>query len=451
MAKTVFICQGCGYRSPKWLGRCPECGEWNSFLEEVAEERREPIPLVKGGEPKRYSEIVDEREQWIKTEISEFDRVLGGGLVPGSLILIGGEPGIGKSTLMLEVAERMSRISPPVLYVSGEESEKQVKLRGERLSLSPGDLYFFAETCLERILEEIERLSPRMVVIDSIQTIFSLRFDSPPGTVSQIREAANRFLLLSKERGISIFLIGHITKEGTIAGPKALEHIVDTVLYFEGERYYAHRLLRAVKNRFGPTNELGIFEMGERGLIPVPKPSEFFLSGRKPDVSGSTILCSIEGSRPLLVEVQALVSAAVFTNPRRMVVGLDPSRVFLILAVLEKRMGFRILANDIYINVVGGVMVTEPAADLAVALALSSSVKNKPLPPDLVCFGEVGLTGEVRGVAQASRRLKEIASLGFSRVVLPQVNLPSAKEGLSKLDLELTGVSTLSQAISLLF
>jgi DNA repair protein RadA/Sms len=451
LAKTVYICQGCGYRSSKWLGRCPECEEWNSFLEESIDPRKVSLVPLSQGEPRRYSDIERDESERIKTGISEFDRVVGGGIVVGSLVLIGGEPGIGKSTLMLQVAERMSRLSPPVLYVSGEESEAQVKLRGDRLSLSPGELYFFAETCLERVLEEIERLSPPMVVIDSIQTISSLKLNSPPGTVSQIRGAANELLCLSKAKRISTFIIGHITKEGVIAGPKALEHIVDTVLYFEGERYHAHRLLRAVKNRFGPTDELGVFEMGEKGLSPIPKPSELFLSQRKGDAPGSAILCSIEGSRPLLVEVQALFSPAVFTNPRRMVVGLDPNRVFLILAVLERKLGFRILANDIYLNVVGGVAVSEPAADLAVALALVSIVKNKPLPPDVASFGEIGLTGEVRGVSQASLRLKEIASLGFSRAILPRANISGGKGKKSRLDLKLNGVSNLSEAVSLIF
>jgi DNA repair protein RadA/Sms len=441
--KTVFACQECGAQSQKWLGRCPECGAWNTLIEERAAEvpaatseiaKRYTLAAAAG--PQLYAEIDTVVAERLTTGIDEFDRVLGGGVVPGSLVLIGGEPGIGKSTLLLQAAAHFARTLGPVLYSSGEESEHQIKSRGERLGIDPSSsgssratsrderapLYILAETCLERILEEIARLKPAFVIVDSIQTVFSLRFQSAPGSIGQVREAATQLLFAAKGQNIPTFLVGHVTKDGNIAGPKALEHIVDTVLYFEGEKHHAHRVVRAVKNRFGAVSELGVFEMTGRGLRAVPNPSKLFLAERPANVPGSAVLCCVEGSRPMLVEIQALVSTSTYGNARRMTSGLDQNRLSLLLAVIEKRAGLNLIADDVFVNVAGGIAVDEPAADLGVVAAVASSVRNRPIKAATAVFGEVGLAGEVRGVAQASLRVREAAQMGFSRCIVPQGN-----------------------------
>jgi DNA repair protein RadA/Sms len=375
-----------------------------------------------------YEEIDTVVSTRLTTGIDEFDRVLGGGVVPGSLVLIGGEPGIGKSTLLLQAAAHFAHSSGPVLYSSGEESEHQIKSRGQRLGTFDGDnarapLYLLAETCLERILEEIGRLRPSLIVVDSVQTVFSLKFQSAPGSIGQVREAATQLLFAAKGRNIPTFLVGHVTKDGSLAGPKALEHIVDTVLYFEGEKHHSHRVVRAVKNRFGAVSELGVFEMTGRGLKPVPNPSQMFLAERPAGAPGSAVLCCVEGSRPLLVEVQALVSTTSYGNARRMASGIDQNRLSLLLAVLEKRAGLNLLGEDVFINVAGGMTIDEPAADLAIIAAVASSLRNRAIRPGTAVFGEVGLAGEIRGTAQASARVREAAQMGFTRVVLPEVNV----------------------------
>ncbi len=442
--KTVFACQECGAQSQKWLGRCPDCGAWNSLVEERAAEpvaatsdaqRRYTLAATAG--PQLYAEIDTVVAERLTTGIGEFDRVLGGGVVPGSLVLIGGEPGIGKSTLLLQAAAHFANTVGPVLYSSGEESEHQIKSRGERLGIDPATssgasraasrnetapLYILAETCLERILEEIARLKPAFIIVDSIQTVFSLRFQSAPGSIGQVREAATQLLFAAKGQNIPTFLVGHVTKDGNIAGPKALEHIVDTVLYFEGEKHHAHRVVRAVKNRFGAVSELGVFEMTGRGLRAVPNPSKLFLSERPANSPGSAVLCCVEGSRPMLVEIQALVSTSSYGNARRMASGLDQNRLSLLLAVLEKRAGLNLAADDVFVNVAGGITVDEPAADLGVVAAVASSVRNRPVKASTAVFGEVGLAAEVRGVTQAALRVREAAQMGFTRCIVAQGN-----------------------------
>jgi DNA repair protein RadA/Sms len=378
----------------------------------------------------------------------EFDRVLGGGIVPGSLVLIGGDPGIGKSTLLLEVANNLSAAYGKVLYVSGEESERQIKLRGERLGIDPQGLYLLPETCLERVFEEVERLKPNAIIIDSIQTVFSMKLESAPGSVSQVREIAGQFLILAKNRTIPVFLIGHVTKDGSIAGPKTLEHIVDTVLYFEGERHHNHRIIRAIKNRFGAANELGIFEMTGKGLIPVQNPSEMFLSERPQGVAGSVVMACMEGTRPILVELQALVSSSKYGTGRRMTQGIDQNRVALLMAMLEKRVGLHMLGDDVFINIAGGLEVEEPAVDLGIVSAIVSSYKNVPLDHHTVVFGEVGLAGEVRGASQPMVRVREAGALGFKRCVLPQTNL-SSLEPIN--NIEVIGVRSVIDLLDVIF
>jgi len=434
--KTIFACQECGAQSQKWLGRCPECGAWNSLVEERAAEGSAPSSEV----AKRLS-----------SGIGEFDRVLGGGVVPGSLVLIGGEPGIGKSTLLLQAAAHFAKTFGPVLYSSGEESEHQIKSRGERLGVDPStasgsplSMYILAETCLERILEEIARLKPAFVIVDSIQTVFSLKFQSAPGSIGQVREAATQLLFAAKGQNIPTFLVGHVTKDGSLAGPKALEHIVDTVLYFEGEKHHSHRVVRAVKNRFGAVSELGVFEMTGGGLRAVPNPSQLFLAERPANVPGSAVLCCVEGSRPMLVEIQALVSTSSYGNARRMTSGLDQNRLSLLLAVLEKRAGLNLVAEDVFVNVAGGISVDEPAADLGIVAAVASSVRNRPVNATTALFGEVGLAGEVRGISQAALRVREAAQMGFTRCIVPHGNC--AREDVPS-GLQLIEVKTVSEAI----
>src|SRR5215210_1475114 len=406
--KTVFACQECGAQSQKWLGRCNDCGAWNSLVEE------RPMPeaagagavgkrysLAAASGPQLYADINLVNTPRLTTGIGEFDRVLGGGVVPGSLVLIGGEPGIGKSTLLLQAAAHFAHTFGPVLYSSGEESEHQIKARGERLGVERAPLYILAETCLERILEEIGRLRPSFVIVDSIQTVFSLKFQSAPGSIGQVREAATQLLFAAKGQNIPTFLVGHVTKDGSLAGPKALEHVVDTGLYFEGDRHHSHRVGRAVKNRFGAISELGVFEMTSASLRGVPNPSKMFLAERAVNAAGSAILCSVEGSRPILVEVQALISSSTYGNARRMASGIDQARLSLLLAVLEKRAGLNLIGDDVFVNVAGGMTVDEPASDLGVLAAIASSVRNRVIPPTTAVFGEVGLAGEIRGVAQA--------------------------------------------------
>ena len=452
---TVFVCEQCGSQSPKWLGKCPDCGAWNSFVEERAQEsggapastHRYALAGAASGSARLYADVEIEQHARLTTGIDEFDRVLGGGIVPGSLVLLGGEPGIGKSTLLLQAAANVARSIGPVLYSSGEESEHQIKSRGERLAVGKAPLYLLAETCLERILEEIARIKPALIIVDSVQTVFSLKFQSAPGSIGQVREAATQLLFSAKGLNIPTFLVGHVTKEGSLAGPKALEHVVDTVLYFEGERHHSHRVVRAVKNRFGAISELGVFEMTGTGLRAVPNPSKMFLSERPSNAPGSAVLCSVEGSRPILVEVQALVSSSTYGTARRMASGIDQQRLPLLLAVLEKRAGLNLIGDDVFVNVAGGMTVDEPASDLGILAAIASSVRNKVIPPTTAMFGEVGLAGEVRAIAQAPLRIREASQMGFQRCILPEANIdPKDRPGC-----ELVGVRTIGEALDAAF
>ena len=454
---TVFVCQKCSSQFPKWLGKCPDCGEWNSLVEERGRASKGAAKgmAARGGfrlrevKPVRFDEIESQDEARVSSGITEFDRVLGGSIVPGSLILIGGDPGIGKSTLLLQVADKLSRSGERVLYVSGEESERQIKMRGERLGVEASNLFLLPETNLEKILDEVEREAPGAIIVDSIQTVFSSSIESAPGSVSQVREVAHQFLMLAKNRTIPVFLIGHVTKDGSIAGPKALEHIVDTVLYFEGERHHNHRVVRATKNRFGAANELGVFEMTGRGLEVVANPSEMFLHGRPENVSGSVVSACMEGTRPMLVEIQALASESKFNYPARTAQGFNANRLTLLLAVLARRVGLeRLLSSDVFLNVVGGFEIDEPAADLAVVAAIVSSYRNKVVNARTAVFGEVGLTGEVRGAMQAQARAREAQALGFKKLVLPASNV----EGLQRLlGLRVVGVRSVEEALDELF
>lgn len=453
--KTVYACQTCGYQSRKWLGKCPDCNSWNSFVEE--RERELPktgTPMARGGlklresKPVAFNAIAAQDEAREVTGIEEFDRVLGGGIVPGSLVLIGGEPGIGKSTLLSQVADKLSTMYGSVLYVSGEESERQIKLRGERLGINPENLFLLSETSLERIFDELDRLQPQAIIIDSVQTVYSEKLESAPGSVSQVREVAGQLLLVAKNLTVPVFLIGHVTKEGTIAGPKALEHIVDTVLYFEGERHHNHRLLRAAKNRFGAANELGIFEMTSKGLVGVPNPSEVFLSERPIGAAGSAVIAAMEGTRPMLVEIQALVSSSKFGTGRRTTQGVELNRVALLVAMLEKRVGMHLSGDDIFVNLVGGIALDEPAVDLGIVAAVVSSFRNIPLDEHAIVFGELGLAGEVRATSHAQLRLREAIRMGFKRVVMPKNNL----SGLEPDDrIEIIGVRSVTEALDALF
>jgi DNA repair protein RadA/Sms len=462
--KTVFVCQECGSQSPKWLGRCGDCGAWNSFVEERQEaasaagaSAHRYAAAGLSGAARLYADIEIEQHARLSTGIDEFDRVLGGGIVPGSLVLLGGEPGIGKSTLLLQAAAIVARTIGPVLYSSGEESEHQIKSRGERLAVGQAPLYLLAETCLERILEEIAHIKPALVIVDSVQTIFSMKFQSAPGSIGQVREAATQLLFTAKGKNIPTFLVGHVTKDGSLAGPKALEHVVDTVLYFEGERHHSHRVVRAVKNRFGAVSELGVFEMTSTGLRPVPNPSKLFLAERPANAPGSAVLCSVEGSRPILVEVQALVSSSSYGTARRMASGIDQQRLSLLLAVLEKRAGLNLMGDDVFVNVAGGMTVDEPASDLGVLAAIASSVRNRVIPASTAMFGEVGLAGEVRGISQASLRVREAAQMGFGRCIMPEANIdpdarptPSRSEQSEAGECELVGVRTVGEALDAL-
>jgi DNA repair protein RadA/Sms len=450
--ETVFVCQNCGHATGKWLGKCPECGEWNSLVEEKSQPTRRTGARtgfkLRDVSAVPFTEIEPQDDVRIPSGVTEFDRVLGGGIVPGTLVLIGGDPGIGKSTLLLQVADKLSAAGSLVLYISGEESERQIKLRGERLSVEAKNVFILPETNLENIINEIERLKPGAIIVDSIQTVFSSAIDSAPGSVSQVREVAHQFLMLAKNRGIPIFLIGHITKEGSIAGPKILEHIVDTVLYFEGERHHNHRIVRAVKNRFGAANEVGVFEMTGNGLMPVANPSQMFLQERPQNVAGSIVTACMEDTRPLLVEIQALVSGTKYGTGRRMTQGLDQNRVALLIAMLEKRSGMQLTGDDVFVNIAGGLEVDEPAVDLGVVTAIVSSFKNLTVDPQTAVFGEIGLTGEVRGAMQASVRAREAQALGFKKIVLPASNVP----GLERLlGVRIIGVKSVDEALDELF
>lgn len=431
---TVFFCTECGYETSKWLGQCPGCRAWNSFVEEP---KKKEIRHKGGGysanlfsltddagktvknEPVMMTKVTAEENQRVSTKMKELDRVLGGGIVPGSLTLVGGDPGIGKSTLLLQVCKNLSDEGIVVLYVSGEESLKQIKIRGDRIGQFKETMLLLCETNLQGIAEQIQKISPKVVVIDSIQTMYNEEVPSTPGSVSQVRESTGILLQLAKGLGVSVFVVGHVTKEGTVAGPRVLEHMVDTVLYFEGDRHASYRILRGVKNRFGSTNEIGVFEMQKEGLVEVENPSEFMLDGRPGDASGSVVSCSMEGTRPLLLEIQALVCHSNFGLPRRQTNGTDFNRVNLLMAVLEKRAGLKLGDCDAYVNLAGGIKITEPALDLGIVMALSSSFKNRAIPNDMVFIGEVGLSGEVRSVSMIENRVLEAKKLGFSTCVLP--------------------------------
>jgi DNA repair protein RadA/Sms len=450
---THFVCQLCGYQSSKWLGKCPGCEAWDSLLEEKRRDGAGPAMhawLERDGtaavlQPLDRIQMSDNAR--IMTGVGEFDRVLGGGVVSGSVVLIGGDPGIGKSTLLLQALNMMAAPEQKVLYVSGEESARQIKIRAERLNTLSPHVYIMAENCLETILPEAIALAPKVLVIDSIQTVYSGELQSAPGSVAQVRESSARLIVLSKNREITTFLIGHVTKDGAIAGPRVLEHMVDTVLYFEGDRGHPYRILRAVKNRFGSSNEIGVFEMKDHGLSEVLNPSELFLSQRPVDVSGSVVVPCMEGTRPLLVEIQALVSATNLAMPRRTAIGIDSQRLSLLAAVLERYLAIALYNKDIFLNVTGGVKVEEPAVDLGIAAAIASSALNRSIDTGTIFLGEVGLTGEVRGITQLELRLKEAAKLGFRHGVVPEVNRAQVR---GNLPMEVTGVASLKEVLRMI-
>ena len=449
-ARTVFACQACGFQSPRWLGRCPDCQGWNTLVEERAETTPDAKGYTAPGTPATALPLTEVRAAETARQqsgIGELDRVLGGGVVPGSVVLIGGDPGIGKSTLVLQALAALARTGT-MLYVSGEESPQQIKMRADRLGIAEERLLVLAETSLERIIEQLQAIAPAAVAIDSIQTVFTEQLGSAPGSIGQVRESAARLVVHSKAAGRATFLVGHVTKDGSFAGPRVLEHMVDTVLYFEGDRGHPFRILRAVKNRFGSTNEIGVFEMKESGLQPVANPSALFLAERPEEVPGSVVIASVEGTRPILVEVQALVSPTSFGTPRRTTLGFDPNRVAVLIAVLEKKMGVHLLGQDVFVNVAGGVRIDEPAADLGVIAAVASSFLDKPVDPHTLLIGEVGLAGEVRAISQVDTRVREAMKLGFRRCILPESSrrqLP-AFEGV-----EVLGVGSLADAWEVLF
>ncbi|WP_033126876.1 MULTISPECIES: DNA repair protein RadA [Eubacteriales] len=444
--KSIFFCQNCGHEESKWLGQCPVCRQWNTFVEEKVTTAKAggQMKSLKEAEVVALSSVRTDIEERVRTGIGELDRVLGGGIVPGSLVLVGGDPGIGKSTLLLQVCQRLTEREQKLLYISGEESLKQIKLRADRMGTFTDNLLLLCETNIETIRGVIEREDPSLVVIDSIQTMYSEEVASAPGSVSQVREATNIFMQIAKGMGISIFIVGHVTKEGTVAGPRVLEHMVDTVLYFEGDRHASYRILRGVKNRFGSTNEIGVFEMRQDGLREVENPSEFMLNGRPESASGSVVACSMEGTRPILLEIQALVCRSNFGMPRRTAAGTDYNRVNLLMAVLEKRLGLPLSNYDAYVNIAGGIRINEPAVDLGIVLALVSSYKNRPVPEDVLVFGEVGLSGEVRAVNMPEQRVSEAKKLGFQTCILPAVSLGAVK---NIQGIKLLGVKSINEAI----
>lgn len=447
---SVFFCQSCGYESSKWMGQCPGCKEWNTFVEEIIDKKQgAKAKQVAEGTVKvsRVSEISIEEQSRMSTGFLELDRVLGGGIVPGSLVLVGGDPGIGKSTLLLQVCQNLSKTREKILYISGEESLQQIKLRAERMGDFTEALAILCETSLDIIREVIRQEKPKVVIIDSIQTMYNENVSSAPGSVSQVRESTAVLMQIAKGMGISIFIVGHVTKEGVVAGPRVLEHMVDTVLYFEGDRYAAYRILRGVKNRFGSTNEIGVFEMRDTGLQEVANPSEYMLSGKPKGASGSVVACSVEGSRPILLEIQALVCRSNLGIPRRTAAGTDINRVNLLMAVLEKRLGLSLSSCDAYINIAGGIRMNEPAVDLGIVLAMISSYKDKAIEEEVICFGEVGLSGEVRAVSMAKQRAAEAKKLGFGTCILPKVSLKEM-DGID--GIRLIGVENVQEAMRII-
>lgn len=448
--KTVFFCQNCGHEETKWFGQCPMCKEWNTFVEEkvIASSVSASVKTDRDIEKKivALSQVNTDEQKRFQTGMKELDRVLGGGIVPGSLVLVGGDPGIGKSTLLLQVCQKLAK-ERQVLYISGEESQAQIKLRANRMGNFSDNMKLFCETNLGTIRDVIEKKQPEFVVIDSIQTMYSEEVASAPGSVSQVRESTNVFMQLAKGLGITIFIVGHVTKEGTVAGPRVLEHMVDTVLYFEGDRHASYRILRGVKNRFGSTNEIGVFEMRQNGLVEVENPSEYMLSGKPENASGSVVACSIEGTRPLLIEIQALVCDTNFGMPRRTATGTDYNRVNLLMAVLEKRIGLHLANCDAYVNIAGGIRMNEPAIDLGIVMAIVSSYKNRPVDERMIVFGEVGLSGEVRAVNMPEQRVAEAKKLGFETCVVPEVSLDMVK-GIK--GIKIIGVKTINDAMNLI-
>ncbi len=449
--KTTFFCRNCGYASPKWLGKCPACNEWNSFIEEeteslTADSGYGSLPMNES--PLSIDAIEADEKERIETEVLEMDRVLGGGIVEGSAVLVGGDPGIGKSTLLLQVLQKLAEKGRNVLYVSGEESARQIKMRGIRIGAASKNLLVLVETALENILQHLQNIKPDVVVIDSIQTVYSTNLGSAPGSVGQVRETSGRLILFAKKTGISIFLVGHVTKDGAIAGPKVLEHMVDTVLYFEGDSGHAYRIVRGMKNRFGPSNEIGVFEMRDSGLVEVSNPSAFFLSERPDAVAGSAVVPSMEGTRPILVEIQSLVSPSSLGMPRRTTIGVDHNRVSLLVAVLDRIGGLHLGSHDIFLNVAGGIRVDEPAVDLGIVAAMASSFLDRSIRPGTVIFGEVGLTGEVRGIAQMILRIREAARMGFTRCILPRALSQEITEASG---IELCRVGNLGELLENLF
>ncbi len=446
--KSIFVCQGCGYQAPKWLGRCPDCGQWSSMVEEAKKPARKNATPSSMSQPETINAISLAPDMRLATGLSEFDRTLGGGVVPGSLVLIGGDPGIGKSTLILQVLDKLAHNGCRALYLSGEESAQQIKLRAERLSVHSDNLFVITGTCIEDFFEKIDTLKPELIAVDSIQTFYTDAISSAPGSVSQVREVASRLMAFAKQSNIPVFLIGHVTKDGAIAGPKVLEHMVDTVLYFEGDRGHVFRILRSVKNRYGSTNEIGVFEMKEIGLDEIDNPSRIFLEERPQAVSGSAVIPCLEGTRPLLVEIQALVSASPLGMPRRTAVGVDHNRISLLVAVLGKRLGMELGDQDIFVNVAGGLKVDEPAADLGIVSAMMSSFLDKPIDRKVVLFGEIGLAGEIRGVSQPDLRIREAKKLGFSQCLLSRSN----SEGIKNIKgMQLTGIGSIQELHEALF
>lgn len=447
--KTKFVCQECGYETPKWMGKCPSCNNWNTFVEEVATKltsKHTGIGHASATKPESITAVESKEEARIATDMPELNRVLGGGIVAGSLVLIGGDPGIGKSTLLLQVSDQIAKKDAKVLYISGEESTRQTKLRADRLGITADNLYVLSETNMQLISSQIDQLEPNFIVIDSIQTIFKEEVTSAPGSVSQVRECTSELMRIAKTKHVPIFIVGHVTKEGAIAGPRLLEHMVDAVLYFEGERHHTFRILRGVKNRFGSTHEMGIFEMKEEGLKEVLNPSEIFLEERSQGAAGSTVVASMEGTRPVLVEIQSLISPTSFGQARRMATGIDHNRVPLLMAVLEKRVGLLMQNQDAYVKVAGGVKLDEPAIDLAVAVSIASSFKNKVSRSDDVLIGEVGLTGEIRRVSRIEQRVQEAAKLGFKRAIIPENNLDGWTVPSS---IEVIGVKSVQEALEI--
>src|SRR5699024_7441390 len=448
--KTVFVCQSCGYETYKWAGKCPDCNEWNTFQEEIKDRQKsKPISRFVESKVEKLADVKIDNEDRTYTGSQELDRVLGGGIVKGSLVLVGGEPGIGKSTLLIQVANKLGNKNLKVLYIAGEESPKQIKLRAERLKLKTDNLYILPETNWDIIKEGLDKVSPDILIVDSIQTVYTPTITSTPGSMSQVREVTHILMNIAKEQGIATFIVGHVTKKGSIAGPKILEHMVDTVLYLEGEKFHSYRVLRAVKNRFGSTNEIGMFEMGEMGLVEVEDPSLFLLSGRPELASGSVVVPTIEGTRPMLVEIQSLISPTIFGMPRRATMGIDYNRVILMIAVLEKKVGYQLQNSDAYVNIVGGLQAKEPAMDLGIISSIASSFRDTPIRSDIIVMGEVGLTGEVRTVSFVEKRLKEAAKLGFKIAIIPNTNKKDLKNE-NQLNIKVIGINNVGEALEII-